>query len=374
MCDTIVNHRVPNMKTVTRINIQDKQVVVQSHERTPSLAMTSIDNRIKNCRSKIIKRTFAELSNPKDSTLTSRAYEGRIIVNGFHPQLTTSSTDYCPSKDLLNALPRVSDQRRTLDERISNTVINCRINELTEMRKRLRVSPLDLIPPRYHDQIDRDNADQELIATGSPLSNSYNDSFKKSNVPQFIADIGGRGVSCNSEFLKLCGASLQEPSTSFTLVNLIVPSLRFKLFELLSRAVGDEIYTRPSQSNGKDNQTRQFSQYEDSSLLTNAVASMSHPEPSVSTCSRIDGKDDTCMSITLPCIPLPASKIPQNVTIIHMNDAKLDNRCFLSILSPVIPITSEALNDRPPGSYFESMGDIQFVRQDYLLRLLQARR
>jgi len=360
MFATIASHRVSNMKTTTRTDLKDIQVVVQSHERTPSLAMTGIDNRTKKHRSKITKRSFAELSHAKDSKLNSRVYEGRLIVNGFHPQLAITNTDYRPSKELLNALPRVTNKKLTLDERISNTVTNCRMNEQTEMRKRQRVSPLDLIPPRQHQQNEQDGTDHELMASDSFLLQSYNDCFKNSNAPQFITDAGGRGVSCNPEFLKICGATLQQPSASFTLFNLIVPSLRFKLFELLSRAVGT-------------NTSQQFPPADENTLHTSAVASMIQPGPSVSTFSRIDEEKKKHLSITLPCIPLPASKISQNITIILMDDDKLGNRCFLSILSPVISIMSQGLNDRPPGSAFGSIGDIQFVSENHLLKLLQGR-
>lgn len=201
MCDTIANHSVENMKTTTLTDIQGIQVVVQSHDPSPSLAMTSINTRTNKERRKITKRTFAELSRAKDSTPSSRLYEGRVIVNGFHPQLTKTNNNYCPSKELLNALPRVSDNSRTLDERISNTVTNCRINEQTEMRKRQRVCPLDLIPPRHHRQNDQDSTNQELIGTDLSVSSSYIASFKESNAPQFIADIGGRGVSCKFAYI-----------------------------------------------------------------------------------------------------------------------------------------------------------------------------
>jgi len=374
MFDTIANHRVPSMKTTTRTDIQGIKVVVQSHDPSPSLAMKSINTRTKKERPKITKRTFAELSHAKDSTpSSSRLYEGRLIVNGFHPQLTKANTNYCPSKELLNALPRVSNNSRTLDERISNTVNNCRLNEQTEMRKRQKVSPLDLIPPRHHLQNDQDSTSQKSIAADLSDRSSFNDSFKESNAPQFIADIGGRGVSCNSEFLRICGASLQEPSTSFTLFNLIVPSLRFKLFELLSMAVGDDVSTRSSPINSKDNNLRQFPDATNNSQHSNAVSSMLHPEPSLSACLRTDDEEIMHMSITLPCIQLPASKTSHNITIIFMNNKELDNRCFLSILSPVLPIISKTLNDRPPGPNVGSIGEIQFVRQNDLLRLLTAR-
>jgi len=377
MFDTIANHRVPNMKTTTRTDIQGIKVVVQSHDPSPSLAMKSINTRTKKERPKITKRTFAELSHAKDSTpSSSRLYEGRLIVNGFHPQLTKVNTNYCPSKELLNALPRVSNNSHTLDERISNTVNNCRLNEQTEMRKRQKVSPLDLIPPRHHRQNDQDSTTQKLIAADLSVRSSFNDSFKESSAPQFIADIGGRGVSCNSEFLRICGASLQEPSTSFTLFNLIVPSLRFKLFEILSMAVGavgDDVSTRPSPLNSKDNNLRQFPDATNNSPHSNAVSSMLHSEPNPSACLRTDDEEIMHMSITLPCIQLPASKTSHNITIIFMNNEKLENRCFLSILSPVLPIISKTLNDRPPGSNVSSIGEIQFVRQNDLLRLLTAR-
>jgi len=359
MSDTLGRNCVPNMKKITK----DEQVVVQSHEQTPSLVMTGDNTHAKNyvpeVNKHINKRSFVASSQAKYSVQNSRLYEGRLIVNGFHPQLATVPSNYYPSKELLKELPRVTSKKRTLDQRISNMVDECRKIEQTEMHKRQRVSPLDLIPPCHHCEHDRDSPLHGLAALEPVLSDSYTDSFMKSHVPQLIATIGGRGASCNIEFLKICGASLQEPSESFTLFNLIVPSLRFKLFELFSRAVSDQISMRPT----KDDNPQKCLSIENNSRHANGVASVS-PDPSTTL------KEKMYMSITLPCIALPASKLSQNVTIILMDDKDLDNRCFLSILSP-ISIKSQGSSERPPGSR-RTVGDIEFVCRNQLLNLLKV--
>lgn len=357
MSDTIAGRPVLNMKSIK----QDLKVIVQSHERTPSLAMTCDNAPTKKYKHNISKRSLVAFSRPTgDPMLNSRVYEGRIIVNGFHPQLTTTHTNYCPSKELLNALPRVTNKKRAVDERIRNMVEDCRENEQKEMRKRQKISPLDLIPPRHHGH------DHKLTARDSLVPNLYADSFMKSNVPQMIVNIGGRGVSCNPEFLKICGASSQEPSASFTLFNLIASSMRHKVFEILSCAARDEVSKKSSPSNG-DN-PRQLPSGENISRPTYPVAPLI-PEPNLFPCTSTYKEEKTYTSITLPCIALPASKNPQNVTIILMDDYDLDNRCFLGILSPV-SITSQGSNERPPGSK-GSVSDIQLMCQKHLLNLLR---
>jgi len=367
MSDTIAGRPVLNMKSIT----QDLEVIVESHERTPSLAMTCDNAPTKNYKRNISKRSFVAFGRAKgDPVPKSRLYEGRLIVNGFHPQLSNIPTTYCPSKELLNALPRSTNKKRAIDERILNMVKNCQENEQTEKRKRQRLSPLALIPPRHRHQNNQDGPDHKLTAPDSLLPSSYADSFMKSNVPQMIVNIGGRGVSCNTEFLKVCGASSQEPSSSFTLFNLIAPSMRFKLFEILSHAAVDEASTKPSPLSAPDDNPRRFLSVENNSQPACAVAPL-YPEPNLFPSTRLDEGKKTHMSITLPCIALPVSKLLQNVTIILMDDNDLDNRCFLCILSPVLRITSQGSSERPPGSIGSVSSNVQRVCSNKLLNLLQ---
>jgi len=306
------------MKTTT----QDVEVVVQSHERIPSLVMKSDDDRTKKFLPNPSKRSFVALSSVKEASLNSRIYEGRMIVNGFHPQLSQSHTNYWPSNEVFKAMPRKTSIQSTLDERITNVVSDCRKTELIKMRKRQRLDPLDLIPPIYH--CNQDRSDKTV------MDSHFNDGFMESDVPQLVVNTGGRGVSCNQKFRNICGAPSQEPSASFTLFNLIVPSMRPKLFEIFSRAVRDT-----SQSNANNR------------------------------------KEKLYMAITLPCIPLPASKISQNATIIHMDDHDVEKYCFLCILSPAISNTDQDVSEQRTQS-IGFIGHVRYVNENHLINLLHS--
>jgi len=302
------------MKTTT----QDVEVVVQSHERIPSLVMTTDDDRSKKCKTNLSKSSFVALSSVKEASLNSRVYEGRMIVNGFHPQLSQSHTNCWPSKEILKAMPRKTSIKSILDEKISNVVNDCRKTELIKMRKRKRLDPLDLIPLRHH--CDEDRSDKKLT------DSHFNESFMESDVPQLVVNTGGRGVQCNLKFRNICGAPSHEPSASFTLFNIIVPSMRPKLFEIFSRAVQNA-----AQPNTKNEQEK--------------------------------------LVVTFPCIPLPASKISQNVTIIHMDDNDVQNYCFLCILSPVISTTTQDTSEHRTAA-IGTIGQVRYVHQHHLINLL----
>jgi len=296
--------------------------VVQSHERIPSLVMTSDDDPSKKLMTNLSKRSFVALTSVKEASLNSRIYEGRMIVNGFHPQLSQSHTNCWPSKEVFNGKPRKTTTKSTLDERISDVVNDCRKTELIKMRKRRRLDPLDLIPPSH--DCSQDLSDRKL------MDSHFNDGFMKSDVPQIIVNTGGRGVCCNRKFRNICGASSQEPSTSFTLFNLVAPSMRSKLFEIFSRAVRDA--AQPNTNNEKE---RRY------------------------------------MVITLPCIPLPVSKISQNITIIHMDDNDVEKYCFLCILSPVMSTMTQDPSENPTET-IGIIGNVRYVHQNHLINLLHS--
>lgn len=342
--------RVTNMENI----IRNQNVIVKNHEQ-PEFSMLGNKDPAKNIVSNKLKQSFTATS-----LLNSRLNEGKLIVNGFHPQLTTVPKNYCSYKEQFKKFPLVTCKKRTLDQEISNIVDECRKNEEGEMHKRQRISPSYSTIPRYNcQQEDQRKPRNDLIVSEANAFDLFNDSFTNSHVPQFLATISGRGARCNNTFLKICGASLNEPSESFALFNLVVPCMRSKLFDLFSRAVSHQISIKPPELKTHDDNLREF--------LTTEKNRDDCGESSVipGKYTKLENEEERHMTMTLPCIALPASRISQNVTIILMDDKDVNNRCFLCILSP-IPIESQGLAPRSEIT----MGKIQFLSRNQLLYLL----
>lgn len=309
----------------------DTIVFVQSHGQTTSIDLLDAGTAKKQ-NSKVDKRTYTGMGRSEDSLIKRTLYDGRLIVNGFHPELCSFQENKRALLDALN-MARRKQKNSTSEEIIFNQVNNCRKEEQRNIHKRLRLSPAIFIPSHQCTKDEStvckglnenskhgiNNEPRGIVSSILDLDTDY---FKKSTVAQIIVNTGGRGVICNTEFLKIYGTSRQESVASFTLFNLVVPSMLPKLFAIFSSALKKEKSSRKATYRSPRGR-RSLSVDESNLVLSQRVT------------------DNTCLSdetmyksVRLPCVILPTSTSRHYVTVVFMDADELDNRYFLCIISP----------------------------------------
>lgn len=197
-----------------------------------------------------------------------------IVVNGFHPQLSTWKMNQMQA----NKISRTSSR---LDKKICDAVNNCRTDQYEQVKGRLH-----------------DNSVRRITRDAS-INDIYSDLFENSNVPQVIATPGGRFGAWNKEFLNVCGFAPTGPYASLTIFDLVIPSALPQLHQIFMTALYEEFPTEGRESDNGDN----------------------------------DNVNPNYLSLTVPCIDFAQSELSYFITLSLMYDSNPTKRCFHCILS-----------------------------------------